>query len=124
VDGLADPLRIDVARRAERTFVVALAGELDLASAPDLAHRLESLAADHGLHVVVDLTQLAFVDSSGISVLLAVARDLAAGAGRLTLVAPPSHTRRVLEIAHVPDVVALADSVEAAVAPPGGAATR
>jgi anti-sigma B factor antagonist len=121
VGGPADSLRIDVAGLAERTFVVALAGDLDLASAPDLARRLESLASDRALHVVVDLTGLEFVDSSGIHVLLAAARSLAAGAGRLTLVAPPSHTRRVLEIAHVPDLVAVADSAKAALAPPGGA---
>jgi stage II sporulation protein AA (anti-sigma F factor antagonist) len=118
----ADPLEIGIVRRGERTFVVSLAGECDLETSPELARTLESLSGNGPRHVVVDLSALEFIDSSGISVLVSAARTLAGTGGSLTLACASSHVRRVFDIAHVPDVVALADSVEAALAAPGGAA--
>jgi anti-anti-sigma factor len=117
-----DPLEIDVARRGERTFVVTLTGECDLETSPEVGRTLESLSGNGPRRVVVDLAPLEFIDSSGINVLVGAARTIAGGGGSLTLAGASDHVRRVFEIAHVPDVVALADSVEAALAEPGGAA--
>jgi anti-anti-sigma factor len=122
VAGAADPLEIAVVQRGERTFVVTLAGELDLGTSPGLARRLETLSGSGPRRIVIDLDRLAFIDSSGIHVLVTAARGLQAGGGRLALASPGPHVRRVLEIAHVPDVVAVADSVETALADSGGAA--
>ena len=118
----ADPLEIDISRRGERTFVVALAGECDLETSPELGRSLESLSGNGPQRVVVDLSALEFIDSSGINVLVRAARTLAGAGGSLTLACASTHVRRVFDIAHVPDVVALADSVEAALAGSGGAA--
>src|SRR4051812_11103474 len=105
-----EPLEIDISRRAERTFVVRLNGDLDLGSASGLALRLEGLPGNGPRQVVVDLSGVAFIDSSGINVLVSLARALAPAGGRLTLAAPSPHVRRVLEIAHVPDIVAVTGS--------------
>ena len=50
--------------------VLALAGELDVFSAPELAEQLDALAADACPRVLLDLSRLSFVDSSGVSVLV------------------------------------------------------
>jgi len=118
----ADPLEIDVERHGERTFVVTLAGECDLGTSPELARALESISGNGPRVVVVDLSALEFIDSSGINVLVGAARALAGAGGSLTLAGASGRVRRVFEIAHVPDIVALADSVEAALAGSGGAA--
>jgi anti-anti-sigma factor len=118
----ADPLDIAISRRGERTFVVSLAGECDLETSPELRRAVDSISANGPPRVVVDLAALDFIDSSGINVLVGAARTLAGEGGSLTLAGASAHVRRVFEIAHVPDVVALADSVEAALAEPGGAA--
>src|SRR5262249_49223924 len=122
VPGQAEPLEISVSRPAERTFVVALAGELDLGTSPGLQRELESLSGNGPRRVVVDLSQLTFIDSSGISVVVSAARALEAGGGRLTLAGATSHVARVLEIAHVSAVVPIAATVEDALARPGAAA--
>ena len=74
--------------------VVALRGELDCQSAPALAEALQQ-ASDDGRRVVVDLTALQFIDSSGLHVLMSGA---GAEDGRRVVVCPPGNVARVLAI--------------------------
>ncbi len=75
--------------------LVSLAGELDMATAVGLADWLVSVA---GSDVVVDLSGLSFVDSTGIAA-LAQARGLIEQAGsELRLTRPQRPVERVLEI--------------------------
>ena len=72
--------------------VVALHGELDCQSAPELADAL-SQAATNGRPVVVDLSELRFIDSSGLHVLMS--GGSANGGGHRILVCPPGNVARV-----------------------------
>ncbi len=72
--------------------VVSLDGELDCQSAPALVDALQR-AAGNGRRVVVDLTGLHFIDSSGLHVLMSGAED-----GRRIVVCPPGNVARVLAI--------------------------
>jgi anti-anti-sigma factor len=75
---------------------VALHGELDVASADGFADSLVELA---GSTVVVDLSDLTFMDSSGIGALVrARNRIRAGGLGELVLTRPGAIVRSVLEI--------------------------
>ncbi len=58
---------------ADRTVRLSLRGELDLSTAEDLQARLEQLTRDR-VKVRLDLSRLAFIDSSGIAVLVAGVR--------------------------------------------------
>src|SRR6266508_1678182 len=49
-------------------------------------------------HLVVDLEQVSFLDSSGIGVLISVRRRIREHGGSLRLTAPSPHVRRVLEL--------------------------
>jgi len=76
--------------------IVALHGELDIVSAYGLALALVEVA---GSTVVVDLSGLTFMDSSGISALvMARNRIVADGRGQLVLARPGAIVRRALEI--------------------------
>ena len=61
--------------------VLWLRGELDLATAPELRHALRAALAADASTIVVDLAELTFVDSTGITELL-TGHDLARAAGR------------------------------------------
>ena len=76
--------------------IVALHGELDLASADGLAEALVEMA---GSTLVVDLADLSFMDSSGIGALV-VARNRirAKGAGELVVARPNAIVQKALEI--------------------------
>ncbi|HEY6526824.1 MAG TPA: STAS domain-containing protein [Solirubrobacteraceae bacterium] len=60
------------ARTHRRTALVALRGELDLATAPQVAEVLDGLAPDAGgvRHIVLDLRGLTFMDASGLHALV------------------------------------------------------
>jgi anti-anti-sigma factor len=76
--------------------IVSLHGELDIASADGLADALVEVA---GSTVVVDLSDLAFMDSTGISALAAARnRILAEDQGRLIVTRPGGIVRKALEI--------------------------
>ena len=83
------------ARDLASLHVVALHGELDVASADGL-HSLAELA---GSFLVFDLSDLTFIDSSGIGALLmARNRILAEARGDLVVTSPTAPVRRTLEI--------------------------
>ena len=51
--------------------MLGLNGELDLASAPLLQHKIESAETDPTAMVVLDLQELQFIDSTGLRIILA-----------------------------------------------------
>jgi anti-sigma B factor antagonist len=67
--GVADQLRIDVRREADRV-VVRLDGELDMASAPLLQEAIEDAEGKERSTLVLDLQQLRFIDSTGLRTIL------------------------------------------------------
>jgi anti-sigma B factor antagonist len=82
---------------------VVVAGEIDLRSAPDLRAALDAAAGEEGAEVVVDLTAVTFVDSSGISELLRISK-----AGHpLRLRGSVASVRRVFELVGLDQVVEL-----------------
>lgn len=83
-------------------YVVRLSGELDLASASGLTERLVDTA---GSTVVVDLADLSFMDSSGISALVMARNRMAENGDSLILSRPQAMVFRVLETVGLADWV-------------------
>jgi anti-anti-sigma factor len=79
--------------------VITVGGELDFGSAAALRTPLLELAREGRNPVVVDLADLAFIDSSGLSLLVQAKQRLEAGGHRFELRNAPPAVRRVLEIA-------------------------
>ena len=92
---------------AERAYEVRLLGELDMATAPQLRDELLRLATNGATQVTVDLSQLGFVDSTGLSVLITGLKRLREKGGDLALRAPQPGTRRVLEITGLTEVFSI-----------------
>jgi anti-anti-sigma factor len=78
--------------------LVVLTGELDMASAPQLSARLAELAEEKVKHVVIDLSGLGFIDSSGLSLLLSEHKRVDALGGELIILSPGRQARRVFEL--------------------------
>lgn len=78
--------------------VVRLAGELDLATAPDLACALSAAADASPNGLVVDLTDLQFIDSNGIHVLIGAARRACVDGFPMILRNPTRQVLKVLQL--------------------------
>jgi anti-sigma B factor antagonist len=95
--------------------VVWLRGELDVAEAVAAREFFAAVAARGGSHVVVDVTDLVFIDAAGVSVLAAAARRAVGAGGWLRLVDASPMLRRVLHIMHLTGLLAVYETVHAAV---------
>jgi anti-sigma B factor antagonist len=94
--------------------VVALCGETNQADAPGLASHLIAAVAACGPSVIVDLTGLEGIETSGLSVLLRIRKWTRQSGGDLPLAAPQQPVRRVLEATGLIDVFSIYPSVEEA----------
>ncbi|MDI2125392.1 STAS domain-containing protein [Yinghuangia seranimata] len=81
--------------------VVEVPGDLDFYSAPDFAKYLGGIAAAGARRLVIDMRDVAFMDSSGLRVLLNAARDLRENGGALRLAAPDEQVLRLIEVTQV-----------------------
>ena len=87
---------------------IALTGELDLETARAVRAELERIEREDALRIVVDMSELTFIDSTGVRlVLTAHARSVADG-GRLTLLRGPRAVQRVFEICGVDELLPFA----------------
>lgn len=91
--------QLDLTSRREGDDVhVRVAGEVDLHTSPVLRERLLALL-DHGpQRVIVDLSEVAYVDSSGVGTLVELKRRLDRSGGRVVLVGMQPRVRSVFEI--------------------------
>ena len=81
--------------------VLEASGELDLSTVTELREPLLDRIGE-GMPIVLDLTEVSFIDSSGIAVMLEALRSApGAPAGLNTVVAPESQVARVLAVAGV-----------------------
>jgi anti-anti-sigma factor len=79
----------------DATTVLHPVGELDLATAPKLR---EALGANVSGDVVVDLSRLSFIDSTGLNVLVDAYKRLTTRGHQITLRAPAGRVMALLEI--------------------------
>jgi anti-sigma B factor antagonist len=94
--------RIDVSR-APSGLVVELAGELDLASLPAVAAPLDRLLGSSPQPVVLELGELAFLDSSGVTVLVRIANHF----DQVRTCSASEPVRRVIEVLGLADRLGL-----------------
>ncbi|HEY7829915.1 MAG TPA: STAS domain-containing protein [Solirubrobacteraceae bacterium] len=87
------------------TASLSLEGELDIATAPSLEMRLDELEAHGSTHLMVDLGGLAFIDSTGLRVLLQANARAQQRGHELTLRPARENVQQVFEITGAQDVL-------------------
>ena len=93
--------------------IVALSGELDLASAPKLEDEMKHLEERGPGVIVLDLKELSFMDSSGLRALLSADARAREAGRRLVLVRGDERVQRVLKITRLDERLEIVDSIDA-----------
>ena len=97
--------------------VVRLAGELDVSSTAGLRALLTEQVVDEGrVHLVVDLTGLTFMDSSGLGALVRAQRQARGLRGSFAVVCDEGPVLRVMSVTGLTHVLRVHPSLEAATA--------
>jgi anti-sigma B factor antagonist len=100
-------MTVEITTAARATYtLVAPHGDLDIDTAP----RLRRVAVDQlarGVELVVDLSGVGFMDSSGVGCLVAIRREARRSGVELSLVCPEGPVRRVLALMKLDQVLAL-----------------
>ena len=78
--------------------LLRLTGELDIATVPQVEHALEAARRAQAAHLVLDLRELTFIDSSGLRMVILFADRAREEGWRLTLVSPPEPARSVFRL--------------------------
>lgn len=95
--------------------VASLSGEIDLSNAAEITDALLGGVPNEALGLVIDLSEVSYIDSAGVRMLAELDHRLGWRAQALRVVAPEeSRSRRVLEIAGLERVLSMDTTVAAA----------
>jgi anti-sigma B factor antagonist len=103
---------VRASRVDDRTELIALAGELDLYSVDAFRAALEDALTLEPERVVVDASDVAFIDSVALGVLANAMKQQRARGGTIVLVATNPNIVRVFEITGLDRMLVIADSLD------------
>jgi anti-sigma B factor antagonist len=107
-----DELSIDLKSEDGGTLVFKLRGSLDIATAPTVRAALSERAEKGNHDLIVDLTQLEFLDSTGLGVLIGAHRRAAEHGGSFRLIVHEGPILRLLNITGLVTVFSVYQSLE------------
>ena len=113
---MTQDLLLDAVGPSGDCAVVQVAGEVDVYTAPLLRERALDLMAKGAAHLIVDLSGVVFLDSSGLGVLVGCLKRLRSRGGSLILVINAEHIVRIFRITGLTKVFPPYASVSEAIA--------
>jgi anti-sigma B factor antagonist len=100
----------------DATYVISLAGEVDLYTAPEFKQQLLEVIGQGGKDVIVDFTDTTFIDSTTLGVLVGGVKRLRTNDGQLSLVCSDRNITKIFEITGLDRVFTIYPSRDEAVA--------
>jgi anti-sigma B factor antagonist len=109
---MTNPLR--EVRNVGAATVLVPAGEIDLQRSPGLYREFMKVCKTRPRRLVIDLREVGYMDSSGVSTLVEVLRSVKGYGGTLVLLSPTARVRSMFEIAKLDRFFTIADTEEEA----------
>ena len=100
----------------DESNVLPLEGEIDLHVSPRVAESLRTMSEQKPARLVVDLSDVTYIDSSGLAVLIEGMQNVEAYGGKFFLAGLQDNVRSILEIARLDQVFIIFPHVDAALA--------
>jgi anti-sigma B factor antagonist len=99
-------------RAVAGAVVIEIAGEIDMATAPEVTRAIDA-GHDDAQRVVIDLSEVTFLDSSALNALVHCQRDLATKDIAFRIVSPSDRAvRNVFEITHLTEPLSVVESLD------------
>ena len=102
-----------------RWEILTVTGEIDMATAPRFRQRLLAVISAGAQNVVIDLSGVDFIDSTGLGVLMGAAKRVRSAGGDIRLVMAGSRLAELIELTRLDRVLDVFDSVSEATQDPG-----
>jgi anti-sigma B factor antagonist len=107
-------LSIDVQMKDEKHYIT-LAGEIDAYTAPELKNKFMELAQLSEPYIVVDLTNVSYMDSTGLGVFIALLKAIKSSEGKLKFVGVSERIKRLFDITGLTEILNVNSHVEGGV---------
>jgi anti-sigma B factor antagonist len=105
----------------DNSYVIALAGEVDLYTAPEFKQQLLGVIGQGAKEVVVDFSDTTFIDSTTLGVLVGGVKRLRTNEGQLSLVCSDRNITKIFEITGLDRVFTIYGSRDEAISAIGSA---
>jgi anti-anti-sigma factor len=90
-----------------KVFVLGLSGKLDIEGAKMLVEKMTQILAGGERYIVLDFTDISYINSAGLRGLILVAKQLASSGGKLVLAAVSEPNQNILEISGLTSIFTL-----------------
>lgn len=103
-------------KKTGQTLVVSLSGELDHHNAVNVREEIDRrFSSSNSKNLIFNLQKLAFMDSSGLGILIGRYKTVSAMGGKTAIAAPSLLTRRLIELAGVHKIIPIYDTAQEAI---------
>ncbi len=109
-------MEMTVETRPDGVAIITMVGKLDLLSTAAVKQQLTQTVHDGTPRLVIELSQVGFIDSSGLAALISGLKTARMAGGDVYLVCPGVEVRNILEFTRLDRVLQMYDSLEAALA--------
>jgi anti-sigma B factor antagonist len=106
--------QLDAESLGDGRAVLRVAGEVDVYTAPQIREQIQDLAAKGTVQLVADLSQVEFIDSSGLGALIGGLRRVREDDGSLVLVIPTRRILRVFQLTGLTKALRIYDNLDEA----------
>lgn len=107
-------ISIDV-KETDAAIELTVSGEIDAYTAPKLRETLFPLSEENGVKMIVDLTGVSYMDSTGLGVFVGVFKNVRANDGEFKIVGLSERLQRLFEITGLADIININSQIEGGV---------
>lgn len=107
-------ISIDI-KETESKSAVKVSGEIDAYTAPQLREKLFPMSEKEGVNMVVDLSEVNYMDSTGLGVFVGVFKNVRANNGEFKIVGVSDRLQRLFEITGLADIIDINSQIEGGV---------
>ncbi len=100
-----DPSRLEIVDQANGTAATRLSGDLDIVTSDGVKRDLAALVDAGHVALALDLSDVGFVDSSGLGVLVAIHRHAESNGGSFVVRSIPPQVQRLFDITRLGDLL-------------------